>query len=1022
MKKIAILIFLLMPSIFALSQEKTIKGVVTDETGMPAPGVSIIVKGTSTGTATNMKGEYSLKVSSSTAIIKFSYIGYTTAEVKYSGNTVMNVKLNPNTISLKETVIIGYGSQPKATMTGSVTSVSSKDLLKTPAANMATALIGRTPGLSTYQKGGQPGADGITLRIRGIETTNNADPLILVDGVERDFTQLDPNEIESVSVLKDAASTAVFGIRGANGVMIITTKKGEEGPARVSVSSNVAIQQPTRMPSLIDAEGFMRMYNEALINDTKTAIPFFSESTIQKFLDPNKTALEAVEYPNIDWMKMALKPYAIQQQHNVTISGGSKTTKYYTSVGYFTQDGLTKDFGKQVDDRQLENKYAYDRFNLRSNIDVDVTPTTKIGVMISGIVSKINQPNDIWTSLLSTTPISGPTIYNGKVINAGSSTVPIASPLNQMIGNTNTEKNQNTIALTLNFKQKLDFISNGLLLRGLGSYDSYYLHNVVRSQGIVSSSIVYLPDETGNISMLFKPSGEKFLVNSSDSWGRNRKMHGELALEYKRSFGKNNVGGLVLGTLDKKWYTTSSTNDTYYSIPLTYMGAVGRFTYDYASKYLLEVNMGYNGSENFPANNRFAWFPAFSMGWNVAEEKFIKNIINEDVLTKFKIRASHGVVGNDATSGGMRFLYLDSEYKSGGGAVLGDKASPTNQSGYVAGKLGNPLVTWETATKDNLGVELSMFKNSLSFNADFYKSDRKNILTIQNTLPTHVATSTGQDYYNLGHIKNHGFELEAKWRQELGKFSYTVGGNYSFARNKIIEIDEVIDLNNPNTWKTGRRIGQNFGYVSDGFFSSADEIAKGPVLGTPGIGETRYVDVNGDGIITTKDMVPIGNPEFPEINYGFNLGASYSGFDLSVLFQGAGNTSKIMGGKFQKPFDVNGGILAFTVAERWTPETAATAERPRLTLNYANPTSYLPSTTWLRDGSYLRLRNVEFAYRFDSKFIKKALGIVGLRIYVNGQNLITWDKLKFLDPEASTNDSWTYPQLKVYNMGLKVDF
>ena len=1028
MKKIAILIFLLLPILILLAQERIIKGVVTDETGIPAPGVSILVKGTSVGTATNMNGEYSLKVPTSTAIITFSYIGYTTSEVKYNGNAVINIKLVPNTISLKETVVVGYGTQKKATMTGSIVSVSSKDLLKTPSANMASALIGRTPGLTTYQKSGQPGADGITLRIRGIETTNNSEPLILVDGVERDFTQLDPNEIESISVLKDAASTAVFGIRGANGVMIITTKKGEEGPARVSVSSNVAIQQPTRMPSLIDAQGFMQMYNEALINDNKTATPFFSESTMQMFLNPNKTALEAVEYPNVDWMKVALKPYALQQQHNITISGGSKNTKYYTSVGYFTQEGLTQDFGQQVNDRQLDNAYAYDRFNLRSNIDVDVTPTTKIGVMISGIISKINQPNDIWSTLLSTTPISGPTIYEGRVIHAGASSVPIGSPLTNMIGNSNTEKNQNTIALTLKFDQKLDFLTKGLSMRGLASYDSYYLHNVTRSQGIVSYSIVYLPDAAGNTAMQFKPSGEKFLVISSDSWGRNRKMHGEMALEYKRSFGKHNVGGLALATADKKWYTTNSSQDKYYSIPMSYLGLVGRFTYDYSSKYLFEVNMGYNGSENFPANQRYNLFPAVSMGWNVAEEKFVKDIISDDILGKLKIRGSYGIVGNDVSFGynqsgsyvQYRFLYLPTPYYSGGGAVMGDVSSPTNQAGYIGGAFGNTNVTWETAVKQNVGLELSMFKDRLSMNFDLFKSDRKNILRQQNTVPAHTAIPP--DVFNLGVTTNHGFEIDGRWRHDIGKFSYNVGGNFSFARNKWIEMDEVRDMNNPNDWRTGRRIGENFGYVSDGFFNNQDEITKGPVLGTPGIGETRYVDVNGDGVITTKDMVPIGNPEFPEINYGFNTGFSYAGFDLSILFQGATNTSKIMGGKFQKPFDVNGGILAFTVAERWTPETAETAQRPRLTLNYANPTSYLPSTTWLRDGSYLRLRNVEFSYRFERKVIKKLLGIDGLRIYVNGQNLVTWDKLKFLDPEGSTNDSWTYPQLKVYNMGLKVDF
>jgi TonB-linked SusC/RagA family outer membrane protein len=995
-------------------QKKELSGTVKDSKELPLPGVTVYVKGSTMGTITDNDGRFRISVPTDAQIIMFSFVGMKSQEFPIAGKTTFNVVMEEVAVEMGDVVVVAYGTQKKATMTGSVISVSSKDLLKTPVANMAAALIGRTPGLTTYNKSGQPGNDGITLRIRGIETTNGANPLILVDGVERDFTQLDPNEIESISILKDAATTAVFGVRGANGVIIVTTKKGVEGPAKISFTSNFSIQQPTRLPKMIGAETFCRMYNEAQINDVPTAIPRFSEADIQKYISKENL----LEYPNNDWISLSLKPSALQQQHNLNISGGTKSTRYYTSIGYFNQEGLMHDFTKELDNRSLSNNYKYNRFNLRSNIEVDLTPTTKIGVMVSGIISKTLDPGFSWGGLLSVTPVSFPIAYDHKVVVSSINFAP--SPIRGAIGQSIDEKSSNTLALTVNFNQKLDFISNGLSFRGMTSYDSYYAHNIARTQGYTAYLVDYLPDAKGNVVRQLTPAGEEYLVTDpSESWGRNRKTHTEAALEYKRSFDKHNIGGLVLTTFDKKWYTTGI-SDKYYSIPMSYSGLVGRFTYDYSSRYLLEFNMGYNGSENFPASKRFAWFPAVSTGWNLTEESFFKNLISPDILDKLKIRGSFGVVGNDATASGFRFLYLDSEYSTGGGAMFGD-GTPVSGSGYIEGKLGNPAVTWETATKQDIGLELSMFNSKLTFTGDIFRSDRKNILTLRNTLPVSAAMAT-QDYYNLGRINNHGFEMEVRWRQNLGKFSYYLGGNYSFARNKILEIDEVKDPLNPNLWRTGQRLGQNFGLIADGFFNSADEIARGPVMGNPGLGDTRYIDINGDGIVSMKDLMPIGNPEFPEINYGIDLGGSFKGFDLSFLFQGATNTSKMMGGYFQKPFDVNGGMMDFTVAERWTPENALNAVRPRLTLNYANPNSYLSSTLWLRDGSYLRLRNVEFAYRFDRKLIKKLFGLDGLRIYANGQNLFTWDKLKVVDPEADANGSWTYPQEKIYNIGIKIDF
>ncbi len=639
MKKIAILIFLLLPALVLLAQDRIIKGVVTDETGIPTPGVSVMVKGTSNGTATNVNGEFSLKVSPSASVLTFSYIGYSTTEVKVADKTSINVKLQPNTIVLDEYVTVAYGAQKKPTVTGAVSTISPKELLKSPSANMATALIGRTPGLTTYQSSGQPGADGITMRIRGIETSNGSSPLILVDGVERDFTQLDPNEIESISVLKDAATTAVFGVRGANGVMVVTTKKGESGPAKVSVTSNFSIQEPTRMPKMIGAETFLRMYNEAQLNDISSATPRFSEEEIAKYASKSNP----LEYPNNDWFDLILKSSALQQQHNVNISGGTKSTRYYTSIGYFTQDGLMRSYSNALD-RSLNNNYKYDRINLRSNINIDVTPTTEVGVMISGIISKTNDPGFSWTNLISSAPISYPIIQGDKIITSPINFAP--SPLMSAIGLSLSEKNANSIALTLNLKQKLDFLLKGLSARVMMSYDSYYKNTISQSEGYMTYRVEYLPDASGETVRQLQPSGEKTIASSrASSLEGNRKIHAEGALEYKKGFSGHNFGGLLLFNLDKKWYSTDPAKDIYDYIPVQYNGIVGRFTYDYKSKYMFEFNMGYNGSESFPGYNRFAWFPAVSGGWNLSEEQFFKNIVSDKFLNKLKLRASYGLVG-----------------------------------------------------------------------------------------------------------------------------------------------------------------------------------------------------------------------------------------------------------------------------------------------------------------------------------------------------------------------------------------
>jgi TonB-linked SusC/RagA family outer membrane protein len=488
-------------------------------------------------------------------------------------------------------------------------------------------------------------------------------------------------------------------------------------------------------------------------------------------------------------------------------------------------------------------------------------------------------------------------------------------------------------------------------------------------------------------------------------------------MEYNRTFGKHTLGGLLLYTQRKQFYHSLS----YPGIPLGYQDFVTRFTYNYSQKYLVEFNMGRNGSENFPVNSRFGWFPAVSGGWVVTNEPMVKKFIGEDVLSYLKLRASYGAVGNDRM-GSLRFLYFPSEYLSGGGAIFGE--DPVSRAGYYEGKLGNPNVTWEKSLKQNYAAEFRFIKNKLTLNLDYFIEKRSNILTARRTVPSHVAAVL-QDAYNIGSVENGGYEIELGWNDKIGKSNYWVRGNYSFARNKILFMDEAYNAQYPLLNQTGQRVGEVFGYTFMGFFNSQDDINKWPrqfnMNQRPG--DVKYADITGDGVVDVNDRSPIMHPSFPEINYGFSGGFTIKNFDFSFLFQGAANMSMSLGFNALLPFSAYGSAMDF-IRNRWyagSPDNNANAKIPRLTLNYADMTNYYNSSLWIRDASYLRLRNLQVAYNLNAAFLKK-IGASSMKVFANGQNLLTWDTLKFIDPENVASGSMTYPQLKVFNFGINLQF
>lgn len=1014
------------PIIEVLEQlKKELHGKVTDSSGQPLPGVTVVIKGTTQGTITDADGNYSLTNISDDVTLVFSFVGMKTQEISVDGKTSLNVTLDAETIGIEEVVTVAYGTQKKITITGAVAAIKGDELVKSPVPNLTNALTGRVTGITTIQSSGQPGDDDATLRIRGIGTLSKdaAAPLILVDGIERSFSQLDPNEIESISVLKDASSTAVYGIRGANGVIIVTTKKGQEGKTQISYSGNYSIQTPTRLPKFLDGYTFAKLYNEALINDNPLTKLTFTDDELQKFKDQS----DPLFYPDTDWLDLIMKDYAAMNQHNLSINGGTKLAKYFVSLGYLNQDGLYNEFQSTSG---ISNNNTYKRYNIRSNINIDVTKTTKIDFQLGGIYSQTNSSKGaehynvnisgstpLYRGILDSAPTATIGYYDGKIITLDRSGN--RNMIQTTLANGFVNFMDNSLNVTVGVKQNLSWLLKGLSARAKVAYDNKYTRTRIFNRNVETYTPVRVHNEEGEEVVVLRQNGEGADIISAPStrFSRNRQFYMDWALEYANSFENHNVGALLLYNQKKKWYHSSS----YPGIPLGYQDWVGRITYNYALKYILEFNLGRNGSENFPKHNRFGWFPALSAGWILTEEPWVKENVNAGTLSYLKLRASYGEVGNDRL-GSERFMYFPSEYEEGSYGYLGE--DPVEYISFIEGKTGNPDVTWERAKKLDIALDLKMFKDQFSLSFDYFYEKRDNILASLNTVPYYVAVLL-QDAYNIGIVKNRGVEFETEWSSKINKFNYWINGNFSFARNKIEYMDEARNLAYPNLNRTGLRVGENFGYVFDGFFNTEEEILTAPLYfgKLPSLGDTKYKDITGDGYIDSNDQQAIKHPSFPEISYGFTFGWEYKNFDFSMLFQGATNYAVMVSGRVYKPFAAFGSSMEL-VEGRWhadSPDGNANATFPKLSVSYSDLQNYYNSTLNIKDASFLRVKNMELGYTLKKTKLEQ-FKISSCRFYLSGQNLYTWDKLKIIDPEGNPNANLKYPQLKVFNIGCRVQF
>ncbi|MBD1420890.1 TonB-dependent receptor [Sphingobacterium chuzhouense] len=1002
---------------FIVSQQQAIaqhvlNGKVQNAGKEPLIGATIIVKGTTSGTTTDIDGNFLLEIRNPQDTLQIRFQGYHTLEVLAGKESkrVFELEFDEEQSSLDEVVVVGFGTQKKLTVTGSVASISTREIQQVSTPSLSNAISGRMPGIVSRQSSGMPGSDAAQVFIRGVGTTGNRDPLILVDGIERNMNDINAQEVESFTILKDASATAVFGVRGANGVIMITTKKGTVGRPRITLRSETAMLSNLRMADYIDGHEYASLINEGLANVGRPLQ--FTEDELRKFADGSEPYL----YPSVNWQDVVLKKHTSQHISNLSVSGGTDVIRYYTNVGYTHQDGVYK----QDNLNDFNTNANMKRYNFRSNVDINLAKNLKIDLSLGGIIHHQNYPGntslDLFTAIKRTSPIDFPLMnpdgsLGGVPSYVGYHPYGIATQSGYMTYFRNTLQGTFGTAWDLS-----ELITPGLSVGGRFAYDYYSFNQATRQKYFEVRRYQGVDENTGE---------EKYqLLREEQPMGylpsnvANRAIYTEASVNYDRDFDGHHVTGMLL--YNQRDYVNLMASNSIGNLPARRLGLAARVSYSYQNKYLLETNMGYNGSENFPKGKRFGFFPSVSAGWVISNEDFW----NQDIVNSLKIRGSYGQVGNDQI-GGDRFLFLTNVARVNNAYRFGDQQ--LGFPGFSESKIGNPDVTWEVSTKTNLGVDLELLSGKISLQLDGFTEKREGILMQRRTIPAIAGIpSSTIPYANLGKVDNKGFDalMEFKHTTSSGWY-YSFRGNFTFARNKIVENDEPIPLY-PYQNARGQAIpvSQPAGLVALGLFRDQEEIDNSPVQTFSSIvrpGDIKYKDINGDGVIDTYDRIFIGYPRLPEIMFGFGGTIAYKAVDVSVYFTGATRTSIYLYGAAMQPF-INGlgadNITREYYDNRWTPDNMD-ARYPAVR-DASSPNNFQESTLWQRDASYLRLRNVEVGYNFQPRVLER-LRINGIRAFVNGVNLFTWDKLNFIDPE-SDNGTGGYPIQRILNAGVQFTF
>ena len=1025
MKKLFILFWMSCCIVFnALAQEQlNISGTVTDAAGEALIGVSVTVKDAKgLGTITNIDGKYNIKIQQYQTLV-FSYIGYKPVSVLVKGDKkVIDVQMSEEkTNAIDEVVVTGLGTQKKLTVTGAITNVDVSQMKQFPSSNFTNALAGNVPGIIAMQSSGQPGKSTSRFWVRGISTFGaSASAMILVDGFERNnIDDLNIEDIESFSVLKDASATAIYGSKGANGVILITTKHGKAGKININVKGEASYNTRTITPKFIDAPTYANLLNEARV--TRNLAPQYQPeelALIRSGLDPDF-------YPNVDWSKLLLKNGAMSYRADLSMSGGGNTARYFVSLSYVEDQGMYNT------DETLRKKYDtnanYKRWNYRMNVDIDVTPTTIIKLGVSGNLNKRNSPGlgdqYLWSELFGFNALSSPVLYSNGYVPAYGNNI---HQMNPWVSSTRTGYNEewdNNIQTNITVEQKLDFITKGLSFTGRFGYDTYNSNHIYYRLWPAMYR-ANSRDSQGNI--IWDKLFEETSMSQTSGGDGSRHEFLEALLRWDRTFDKlHNFSAVSRFTQDERIQTRNIGTDIKNSVSKRNQGLAGQLTYNYALRYFIDFNFGYNGSENFADHHRYGFFPAFSLAWNVAEEPLVKKAL--PWLNMFKLRYSWGKVGNDNMG---RFPYLYTlDYTPNIGYNWGSNLSSGTIPGIHYTQMASPNVTWEVARKTDFGFDFVAFDNKFSLTMDYFHEKRTGIFIQRMFLPD-ITGLESYPWANVGAVKSQGFDGNFQYKDHIGEINWTVRGNITYSKNTILERDEE---NNVYAYQYGKgyRVNQQRGLIALGLFRDYDDIRNSPKQswGTVQPGDIKYKDVNGDGIVDDGDRVAIGATDTPSLIYGLGASVSWRGFDLNLHFQGAGKYTFLINSGAVNAFRDGrwGNILQGITDNRWissdisgTKETEnPNAPYPRLSYGY-NLNNQQSSSFWLRNGRFLRLKNLDIGYTLPKPMVN-TIHLESVRIYISGQNLITWSPFKLWDPELDSRQrGQIYPITRSLTAGIQI--
>ena len=1022
-------------------KSRNITGIVKDETGEPIIGATVLVKGTINGALTDMDGKYSIQAKEGETL-EFRYIGYKSIEQKVKKENVMNVTLAESNINLDDVVVVGYGQQKKESVVASVNSLKPADIA-IPTRSLVNSISGQIAGVIAIQRSGEPGNDDAAFWIRGQSSyAGGTNPLVLVDGVPRDMNDIDVDEIESFSVLKDAAATAVYGAEGANGVVLITSKRGVAQKTKVSFNAQYSVVTPTRMPELLDAYNYLSLYNEGEWNEAGNPglLNEYNGSYSQDILEKYRTGTDRDLYPSVDWTDLLAK-HTHNQRYTINFRGGSEKTRFFVSGAYYSEDGIFKSNTVEEYDANI----GLQRYNLRSNVDMDITPTTKLSVDMSGQYKKKNNPNYSSDGIFSAITLFPthlvPMHYSdGSLADPQGAATNRYNPYNLLNHSGYSKRWDAAFQSKVTLEQKLDFITKGLSIKGSVSFDADFYSVSLRSK---TARTVFATgrNEDNSLKFVTVNEGSKLGDMSVTGTGGKKKIYIEGSLNYKRTFAqKHDLTGMIL-------YNQKETQYMGTSLPYRKQNLVGRASYGYDSRYMLEASFGASGSENFSAGHRWGIFPAIGGAWYISHEKFMQKNNIENVISKLKLRASYGVTGNDAISGD-RFAYRE-QLNTGDlgydyGMTLGTSGGKDGPSknGIVEDLFAAPSLTWEKEYKSNYGIDLGLFRGRVDISVDYFSNTREQILLQRKTIPT-VLGYRENPYQNYGKTSNKGFDGSIILKQSIGKLNLSARGNFTYAKNKITEYDEIEQVED-YMYYTGNPIGQPKVYVAERLYTPNDfyitsngqggytytlkeGLPKPAAKVAPG--DIKYKDMNNDGSIDANDMSYKNGlyPNNPQIVYGFGLNIDYKGFFAGIFFQGVAKASTNLLAKTSNfiPFynGVDSSSARAEAMNRWTAADPFNQNvmYPRTHANRFTHNNEA-STWWYRDASFLRLKNVEVGYQFDKKLIQK-LKMSNLRIYIQGTNLAVWDHIKMWDPELGNSSSGSkYPICGTWTMVLEVAF